>query len=419
MSALESAPITRRAAFRTYCTGCGVDLCDGFLPFCPDCGAMSDIEYDLERVRLRESQNPYLRFIDLLPVRDTALLPGDARFTPTRHSEKLGDLLGMEQLYLKDETGHPTGTTKDRMAAIALPYLHECGVRCFATSSTGNSSSAYAHAISRIPDLLMMIFTASAFRDRLAISGSDQLIDVVMEDATFVEAFNTAGEFATRHDLVSERGFFNPGRREGLKLAWLEAAEQVGRPIDWYVQAISSAMGVYGVYKGALQLHALGLSERIPHLLCVQQETCAPMVSAWRDGSETIRPGDIVARPTGIAAAILRGDPTRAYPHVRRIVLESGGAMLAVSEAEIREARKSVEHLEGISTCFAASAALAGLVKAREQGVISADETVLVNLTGSERAGTPTTAATRWVTRTADGWDFGELERALDRYGLT
>jgi threonine synthase len=413
MSKVESAPVVRRAAFRTECTGCGRELGGGFYPFCPGCGAMSDVSYDLPEVRLRASDNPYLRFIDLLPVREARLLPADARYTPTLHAEALGKRLGMPWLYLKDETDLPTGTTKDRMAAIALPYLHECGVRQFATSSTGNSSSAYARAISRIPDLVMYVFTASAFRHRLALSASEQLVDVVMSDATFVEAFNEAGEFAKRHGIVAERGFFNPGRREGLKVAWLEAAEQVPRSIDWYVQAISSAMGVYGVYNAACQLHQMGVTSRVPRLLCVQQETCAPMVTAWRDGSAGIRPEDIVHRPTGIAAAILRGDPTRAYPHVRRIVLESGGTLTAVSEAEIRKARLLLEELEGISPCFAASACLAGLIRARESGEVQADETVLVNLTGSERDGTPPTDATYWIDRSGAGWDFSALERAL------
>jgi threonine synthase len=408
---LDTGAFTRRAAFRTECTGCGRELSGDFFPFCPDCGAMSDISYDVGAVQLRDSPNPYLRFIDLLPIRDPALLPESARFTPTVHAQALGERWGMPNLYLKDETGLPTGTTKDRMAAIALPYLYECGVRCFATSSTGNSSSAYARAVGSIPGLSMYVFTASAFRPRLALTGGEQVIDVVMNDATFVEAFNESGAFANQHGLVAERGFFNPGRREGLKVAWLEAAEQVPRTIDWYVQAISSAMGVYGVYKGALQLHELGTIDRVPHLLCVQQETCAPMISAWVDGSERIRPEDIVKRPTGIAAAILRGDPTRAYPHVRRIVLESGGTMVAVTEEEIREARRLLEELEGIHPCFAASAALAGLAKAREQGDIDAEETVLVNLTGSEREGTPPTEETFWINRTEDGWDYSELER--------
>ncbi len=371
---------------------------------------MSDVSYDLSAVELRDSANPYVRFLDLLPVADEALLPQDAIFTPTIHAQSLGARLGMTRLYLKDETRLPTGTTKDRMAAVALAYMYECGVRAFSTSSTGNSSSAYARAISRMPGMLAYVFTASQFRERLALIPTDQVVDVVLEDATFVEAFTAAGDFAESRGLPAERGFFNPGRREGLKLAWLEAVDQVDAPIDWYVQAVSSGMGVYGVHKAATQLLELGLVDRSPHLLCVQQETCAPMVSAWRDGSQRIRPQDIVQRPTGLAAAILRGDPTRAYPHVQRIVAETKGDFVAASEAEIRETRTMVEDLEGLSPCFAASTAVAGVARMRREGRIDEDEVVLVNLTGSDRAGTPPTARTRWLTRSQAGWDFAAID---------
>jgi threonine synthase len=396
-------------SFRTICTGCGRDLSDGFHPFCPDCGEMSDVVYDLDAVELRESPNPYVRFAGLLPVRDASLLPDDAEYTPCVHAERIGEEIDLPGLHLKDETRLPTGTTKDRMAAVSLPYLYESGVRGFTTSSTGNSSTAYAHAIARVPELTMYVFTASAFRDRFELDESERVVDVVLEDATFVEAFEAAGEFAKERGLVAERGFFNPGRREGLKLAWLEAAEQVPGPINWYVQAVSSAMGVYGVYKAARELLELGLAERLPRLLCVQQETCAPMVSAWRAGSDRIRAEDVVSRPTGIAAAILRGDPTRAYPHVHRLVTESGGTFTSVSEAEIRAAHRQLREKEGIASCFAGAAALAGLVQARRAGVVSASDTVLVNVTGGERSIHPSGSRAQWVRRGAEGWELNSI----------
>jgi threonine synthase len=364
---------------------------------------MSDIQYELPSVELADSPNPYVRFFDLLPVRDPALLPSRAEFTPTIEATSLGRVLGLPHLYLKDETGLPTATTKDRMAAVALAYLHERGVRGFCASSTGNSSTAYAHAISRTPGLVMYLFTASDFRDRVQYPPSEQVVNFLLRDATFVEAFETAREYADRHGLTAERGFFNPGRREGLKLAWLEAAEQVPRGIDWYVQAVSSAMGVYGVFKGARELRALGRIDRLPRLMCVQQETCAPMVSAWRGGSARIRPRDIVHRPVGIASAILRGDPTRAYPHVRQIVAASRGNFVAVSEDEIRTARAMVEDLEGISPCFSAAAAVAGLAQARRRGEVAAEETVLINLTGGDRGPEPPADGV-WLGRSAQGW---------------
>jgi threonine synthase len=418
MSTTSHGPTADRDArlFRTFCTECLQTLGPGFTPFCPECGGMSDIEYDLDRVELRDSPNPYVRYRDLLPVADTSLLP-DGVCTPTVHATKLGDALGMPWLYLKDETRLPTSTTKDRMAAVALAYLYESGVAGFCTSSTGNSSTAYARAISRIPGLTMYLFTASQFGHRVQVPDEGQVVHFLLRGATFVEAFDFAREFAIRHGLVSERGFFNPGRREGLKVAWLEAADQVPRPIDWYVQAVSSAMGVYGVFNAARQLHALGRSDRLPRLLCVQQETCAPMVSAWADGSDRIRPEHIVHRPTGIADAILRGNPTNAYPHVRRIVLESGGTFVAVSENEIREARQWVEDLEGISPCFSASAALAGMAKLRRQGALPREETVLVNLSGGDRQDRASPATAHWLKRSESGWipedPADEFTRAL------
>jgi threonine synthase len=367
---------------------------------------MIEVEYDLAHTMLLESDNPLERFIGLLPVTDArSLLPQAMAYTPCVHATRLGAALDMPALFLKDETVLPTGTTKDRMAAVSLAYLWESGVRAFCTSSTGNSSTAYARAIARYPECRMFLFTAEAFQDRVQYADGVQTVSFVLRDASFVDAFNCAAAFAQRHQLVSERGFFNPGRREGLKLAFLEATEQVPGPIDWYVQAVSSAMGVYGTYKGAKELLAMGRIGRLPSLLCVQQESCAPMARAFLDGSENVRPGDIVPRPSGIAEAILRGDPTRVYPYVRHIVIESGGTFAVVSESEIREARAMVEELEGISPCFSASAALAGVIQLVRRGKFPREDTVLVNLTGSDRPLRARRGPVHWLKAAGSGWE--------------
>jgi len=398
-------PHERNKRVTHRCVKCHKVFPHSFTAFCDACGGMVDVEYDLERTVLQDSANPLERFVDLLPVeRAASLLPQETHYTACVHAEKLGAALRMPWLYLKNETVLPTGTTKDRMATVSLAFLWECGVRGFCTSSTGNSSTAYAHAVSRYPDCRIYLFTAEGFRDRVQYGAGDQVVPFVLRDATFVDAFNCAAQFAGRHRLVSERGFFNPGRREGLKLAFLEAADQIPRPIDWYVQAVSSGMGVYGTYKGARELLGLGRIARLPRLLCVQQETCAPMVRAFEDGSEVIRPGDIVHKPTGIAEAILRGDPTKAYPYVRQIVVESNGTFVAVSEGEIREARCMVEELEGISPCFSASAALAGLMRLVCRGAFPHNDTVMVNLTGSDRQPSGTSKQVHWLRASNGGW---------------
>ena len=394
----------RKKRVQHRCVKCGRVFPHTFNPFC-ECGGMIEVEYDLDHAHLYDSSNTLLRFFDLLPIENSESLRSQSMpCTPCVHARKLGALLEMPWLYLKDETKLPTGTTKDRMAAVSMAFLWECGVRAFCTSSTGNSSTAYAHAIVPYSDCRMYLFTAEDFQDRVDYGPSERVVPFVLRDASFVEAFNCAATFASSHKLFSERGFFNPGRRNGLKLAFLEATEQVPRPIDWYVQAVSSAMGVYGTFQGAKELLALGRIAQLPRLLCVQQESCAPMARAFLEGSAIIRPEHIVPRPSGIAQAILRGDPTRVYPYVRGIVLESDGTFAIVNEQEIREARRMVEELEGISPCYSASAALAGLVRQVRQGTLPRNATVLVNLTGSDRSFSQRLRKLHWLKAASDGW---------------
>jgi len=310
----------------------------------------------------------------------------------------------MPALYLKNETVHPTGSTKDRMAAVSLAYLWEQGVRSFCTSSTGNSSTAYAYAIINYPEMRLHLFTAEDFVQRVAYADTDQVMHHVLRGASFVTASNFAGVYAKQNNWVYERGFFNLGRREGLKMAYLEACDQAPQPIDWYFQAVSSAMGVYGTYKGAKELLALQQIERLPRLVCAQQQSCAPMAHAWEDGSAVIRPEHVVAKPHGIAEAILRGDPTKAYPYVREIVIESNGCFVAVSEQQIRDARRMLQGLEGISACFASATAVAALIQLVRNGDFPSNDTVLVNLTGSDRTPEPISPRIRWYRKIDNEW---------------
>ena len=128
------------------------------------------------------------------------------------------------------------------------------------------------------------------------------------------------------------------------------------------------------------------------------------MARAYAQNSETIRSEHLVKQPTGIAEAILRGDPTRSYPRVRRIVRESGGAFATVSEAQIRQARRDVEDCEGLSPCFSASAAVAGLAQLALAGQIDPDAVILINLTGADRPDAPVSGDVHWIDRSTSGW---------------
>jgi threonine synthase len=163
----------------------------------------------------------------------------------------------------------------------------------------------------------------------------------------------------------------------------LEAVIDIGRVPSYYVQAVSSAMGVVGAAKGAMEAGTFGPYRGTPKLICVQQDSCAPMVRAWQAGAEEIRDHDKVAAPTGVAKAILRGDPSAEYPIVRTHVAASGGTFVSVSEREIRRAQVLLYERERIWPCEAGACALAGYIKLlRRRHVPAENGPVLVNVTG-------------------------------------
>jgi threonine synthase len=350
---------------------------------------MADVEYDLDTARVRDESNPLLRFFDLLPVRSEKSLRwlGDGN-TPTVHARALGKALGLDKIYLKDETKNPSRTTKDRMASVVLSHFQDLGIQEFACSSTGNSSTSLARGVERLGDFRLHVFVGRDFLSRMNFDSSARIKVYWVRDATFAEAHECAKIFATSTPgITGEGGFFNPARREGLKMAFMEGVLAMPEAPHWYFQAASSGMGVYGTWRAAQQLCQLGLLDRLPRLACIQQETCAPMVASWRAGSPITRPEDVVHEPRGIAEAILRGNPTNTYPHLQALVRQSGGTFESVSEPEIRDAQRMVGELEGIEICASSATTVAALRKMSAREQVRRDEVVLVNLTGADRVG--------------------------------
>lgn len=377
--ALNAALEARK--LRQRCVDCHAELTRVYRPKCPRCGGMVEIHYDLARARIGDHGGAAERYFDLLPLEDRShLLDCGEGETPCVHARALGEQLGLRHLYLKLESANPTRTTKDRMAAVVLSMFLELGVDEFVSSSTGNSSNALAHAIGRHPHFRMHLFLGAEFADRFRYPGR-AVREHVLEGQDFTQAFEQARTFARHRALPFEAGFFNPARREGLKLAYLEAVDQVPREIDWYFQAVSSGMGVQGTVKAGCELQALGRIRRPPRLVCVQQSGCAPIVTAFEADSPSMTPEHVVARPSGIAKAILRGDPSGSYPYLYATLKANGGAALAVSAAEILAAQARLQALEGLRCGLCAAATVAALARAVARGLVEPDQCVLLNLT--------------------------------------
>jgi threonine synthase len=372
-------------AARLLCARCGGPAQWAFLQRCGSCGGALEPGYDLTAASIGEDTDPCARYFDLLPIasRDS-LLSGACVRTPCRKAVSLGRHIGLPGLWLKAEYLQPTGSTKDRMAAVVVPVFREFGVSDFVASSTGNSSTALARAVGLSHGIRAHLFCARRFVSRHAHLGHPG-VELHVVDGDFVAAEARAKAFAADAGHVWEGGFFNWARREGLKLAYLEAFDQMPVQPDVVVQAISSGMGMVGAQKGIEEYRALGRLTGQPRMLMVQQATCAPMAQGWRDGKRTLGPEDVVVNPSGLAAAILRGDAAATYPYVFDIAARSRGDVVAVSAAELVAARDMLRQHEGIDVCYASAACLAAVLQQLRGGRIQRGENVLVNLTGSER----------------------------------
>ena len=371
------------------CVLCGAEESDLLRYRCAVCRGALDAIYDLSVVGISDDADPLRRYAGLLPLRSAARWLGEGN-TECIHAERLGARIGLEALFLKDETANPTRSTKDRVASVVLARFAEFGVKRLALASTGNTSTACARAARLRGNVELRIFVGRGFVHRLNYS-DHPTVRTHLVDSGFDSAGVAAKQFATASvDVHFEGGFFNPSRRDGLKLTYLEAFDQMPVAPRFVFQAISSGMGLLGAYKGAVEYWALGRLPRLPGFVAVRQASCAPTADAFADGVEELGERHIVANPRGIAEAILRGNPTQTYPYLNAICGSTGGSILSVTDEEIYHAHRLLADTEGLRVCYASAATVAGVLAARRRGMISADQPVLVNLTGADRPLAPT-----------------------------
>lgn len=369
--------------FILKCVKCGREYPPNIRDHLCSCGGLLDAVYDFRLVNEfpDENREGIWRYWKLLPIENINNVRCiGAGLTPLLRVRELSEWTGCRNLLIKDESKNPTRTFKDREAEIVINRFRELGLRRFVLCSTGNTAAAYTRAINLIDDTEMFLVVPKNAEWRIDFElGSVRAIAL---DAPYHDAIAFSKELARRLGAASEGGFANIGRRESMKTLAFEVAESGISP-DVYVQAVGSGVGPYGVFKGFQELMELGIIDRIPRIICVQPEACAPMVRAFMDGSPEIREEHVVRNPRTIATTLANGNPRSSYPYIRKIVLDSDGTMLAVSEDEIREA---VEFVGRFFSCEpAAAVAWAGLRKAIREGIIDRDEVVLINHSGGNR----------------------------------
>ncbi len=354
---------------------------------CPTCGQALFAAYDLERLDprpwLREvaARPPTLwRFRELLPVAapSSIVTLGEAT-TPV---VDLASVPGAEELAvaLKDDGGLPTGSFKARGMAVAVSRARELGLTRLFVPSAGNAGVALA-AYGARARVAVRVYLPDATPPPIVAAARGYGAELRLLPGTLREvgaearrAEGTGGGF----DLSTMR---EPYRVEGKKTMGLEIFERMGPEgmPDAIVYPTGGGTGLVGMFKAFSELREVGLLERLPRLVAVQGERCAPIVRALRAGEPRATPWEA---PSTVAPGLLVAAPF-ASERVIEAIRESHGSGITVSDAQIVAARHELARRYGVSASpegAAAYAALEGLV--REQQVRPHERVLLYN-TGS------------------------------------
>ena len=352
-----------------------------------------DILYDYELIKEKVNKRSIIsrprdtwRWAELMPAYEKYAVRLGEGGTPLIRSKRLGEKLGLKNLYLKDETRNPTGSFKDRSMAVSVAKAREKGVSVTTTASSGNAAAALA-AYSANAGINTVAFVLSTASD-----GKVAQLKLYGASVIKVNGIESGEDPSVKMMRASVRRFgwypspsfgpFNPYQVEGPKAISFELAEQFEwKPFDWTLVPTGSSCLLAGIWKGVRDLMEIGLVDYYPKLVPVQPLGNSPLIRAIKSGQE-FRQIEAESHPSTIAAGL--SDP---YPWDGDAALEgvrkTGGTGETANDREIIEAIRDLAKYEGIFAEPSGAAALAGLKRLLDAGVIDRSDRVVALVTGA------------------------------------
>ena len=369
------------------CPKCGHEAESRTVLQCAECRSILEIQVKIDHLTrsdfegMRQSRDRSIwRWFDFFPVekRSSVVSLGEGD-TPLIHARRLGEKIGIANLYLKNDTVLPTGSLKDRSNSVGMSVAREWGVKTAAVMSTGNAAAsvaAYAAAAGLESVVMVPKGTAPAKIVQARAHGATVIVVDGDFDNEVAKLYKTALKEFGWYDCLSS----NPYRDEGKKSYAYEMVDQLdGRVPDWVIHPTAGGTGIYAMWKGYQELLSLSLIKNAPKLVAAQSEAAAAIVAAFEKGLAEIEP--MVARET-IAESIQVGNPVSLGWRALAALRESRGTAVAVTDSEILEAQTLIGRLAGVFVEPAAATSVAAAKKLRQSGVVDRNDTVVCNLTG-------------------------------------
>jgi threonine synthase len=355
---------------------------------CDRCGEKLDVVYDYAAMKdkidkaelVQRPSCSTVRYSEFLPVFDySKVVSLGEGGTPLVKCNRLGDELGVKNLYAKDETRNPTGVFKDRATAMAINKALEFGRTIVAIASTGNAAASLS-AYAAKAGLHCNVFVPESSPIGKVSQSIAYGANIVQIKGDYDQAYDLAGEACKVFDWYNCNPAANPFRTEGKKTTAYEICEQCNwKPPDWVFVPVGNGCNLAGIWKGFKEYYELGFIPQRPRLVGVQPAGANVLVTAFRQKMDHPEP----VTPQTLAGALAIGKP-RNFIKAIRSLNESQGLAISVTDNEILEAQSLLARTEGIFGEPGGVAPVAALIKAvREEGVVDAHDRICCVITGN------------------------------------
>jgi threonine synthase len=381
---------TGGSSFSSYarslrCRKCGREYPLKPLKLCKFCFSPLEVNYDYEAMaksvdKETISQGPLnmWRYSDLLPIESEPVDIG-VGFTPLTKADRLGRALGLDELYIKNDSLNPTFSFKDRVVAVAITKARELGINTVACASTGNlAASVAAHAAKA--NMKAYVFVPSNVEQGKLVGAAIYNPHLITVDGSYDDVNRLCSKLVEKYDW----GFINinlrPYYAEGSKTLAYEVAEQLGwRTPDCVVAPAASGLLFTRIWKGLDELSILGLIQPVnTHMYVAQAAGSSPIVNAFDAGALHVHP----VVPNTIARSIAIGNPADGY-YALMVARQSGGGAISAYDDESIEGMKLLAQTEGIFSEAAGGVVVAGLKKLVAAGAIKRNELTVIFITGA------------------------------------
>lgn len=369
------------------CRECGQEYPKKPLHVCETCFGPLEVDYEYDQIKKNISREKIAsrarnlwRYRELLPIDGEPQAGLYSGFTPLIRAHRLGAVLGVKELYIKDDSvSHPTFSYKDRVVSVAISKAIEFGYDTVSCASTGNLANAVsAHAAKA--GLNCYVFIPDGLEQGKIIGSAIYNPRTIAIKGNYDDVNRLCSEIADKYEWAFVNVNLRPYYAEGAKTHGFEIAEQLGWKLPRHV-VVASAGGTIlpKIFKSFKELKQVGLIEDGDcKIYAAQASGCAPIIQALKKGTDLISP----VKPNTIASSIAIGNPADGY-YVLKAIEESGGWGESVTDQEIIDGIKLLAQTEGIFTEPAGGTEVAVAKKLIQQGRIPRDESIVISITGN------------------------------------